>query len=125
MTRLPLFSVLCLASALLVQTNPSQKSGYLDAATTLVQETCCRQGAVALVCDRAQPSLTCGSFRPLARQMVRQVLNFYTPAPRNYLLFTVYRTELPEGNIHALGIAGHHLFWPLSPELSQACQSLI
>jgi hypothetical protein len=122
--RLPLFSVLCLASALLAQTNPTQKSGYLDVVTPLIQKTCCQEHVV-LACDRAQTAFSCRIFRPLAQQMTRQVLNFYTLTPRNHLFFTLYVTQLPQGDIHGIGIAGHYFFWPLSPELSHVCESLI
>lgn len=121
MTRIPIISFICLVCALLVQTNPKHKAGYLDAAATLVQQTCCEELPLEGDPQVQTASTGCRTLQPLVKPLFRPVLNFYTPEPRNYVLFTIYSTQLPSARFQALGIGGQYIFWPSPPPPSVAC----
>lgn len=116
MKRISLAVLVGLISTVLMQTNPRQKSGYLNVATPLVQTQCCAQ-------TWGRDGATCRTLKPFMQPLIRKMLDLYTQAPRNYILFTVYSTRLPWTDIHAVGIAGQYLFWSPNLALSHTCEA--
>lgn len=82
------------------------------------------QKVTNIMCDSASADLCanlCTAAQPLTVQATRGVFTLYTQKPRNYLLFTTFRAELPGLEIRAIGIANTYLVAPVDVDVLQLC----
>jgi hypothetical protein len=108
MKRVPSLVAIGVILAVLVSTNPYRKETYISHTTTRIQTNLCNQEVQQG--DRASCEQLCKVLSPVTVQVLRGLLYAYTPPPRNYVLFSVFTSELPESELQAIGVAGHYIY---------------
>jgi len=112
-----LFLPLLLAgSFLLALSNPSDKGQFVVFMS---------RKATNIMCDAPSAELCenlCTAARPVTFQATRGIFNLYTQKPKNYLLFTTFRSELPGLEVRAVGIANTYLLAPVDVDVLRLCE---
>ena len=83
--------------------------------------------ATSLMCSGTPGELCedlCTMLQPVASQVTRGILTLYTEPPSDYLVFTVFRTNLPGQQIYGIGIANTYLLTPVDTRSLQLCELL-
>lgn len=105
MRRLRLSLLISLACiSFLTHTNPKDKDKYTSFLSDEISD---------LVCERAhdiQCNLICVSAKPVIYKVLKILIDVYTEDPNNYLLFTVFHSDIPGVKISAIGIGGRYFF---------------
>lgn len=114
-----ILTVLSVAGLLLLaHNNPRDRGPYVAFLS---------EQATSLMCNGTPGELCadlCTMFQPVASQVTRGVLTLYTEQPSDYVVFTVFRTNLPGQRIYGIGIANTYLLAPIDTESLQLCELL-
>lgn len=94
---------ICAFGIALIHANPQNKGDYLDHLTYQLQEKLCD--------DNSSTIEICEVLSPVTEPVIKGLLNVYTESPKNYLLFTLYRTDLPCYEIRGVGVGGKFFVW--------------
>jgi hypothetical protein len=103
---------------LLAHSNPRDRGPYVAFLS---------EQATSLMCNGTPGELCedlCTMLQPVASQVTRGILTLYTEPPSDYLVFTVFRTNLPGQQIYGIGIANTYLLAPVDTGSLQLCELL-
>lgn len=112
-----LFLPLLLAGSLLLAfSNPSDKGQFVVFMSRKATNLMCESPS-ARRCENL-----CTVARPATFQATRGIFSLYTQKPKNYLLFTTFRSDLPGLEVRAVGIANTYLLAPVDVDALRFCE---